>query len=200
MSPKTFKSKKESTDSKRADSKIESGSAPFSKLVDESTLPGIYDDDTVCKPDPNLNSDEIDNLSIPPLPRQDSEDKYDGRNKATIYFDIFAKAIIKVISSDKQVMVFPMLVKNFIDKQGYFLSLRTISQCICDMIDSKLERQGYFPFFIGSFKYENGFACDMRIKSQDKSLGEDFYLHDRNYKDMFFLPIWKRKDLLYMFT
>jgi hypothetical protein len=38
MSPKTFKDKKESNDSKRPDSKHESGSAPFSKFIDDAPL------------------------------------------------------------------------------------------------------------------------------------------------------------------
>jgi hypothetical protein len=54
--------------------------------------------------------------------------------------------IIKVYSQGKQVMVFPMLAKYFMDKQGYFSLLRTISNCVCDMINSDLERQGFLPF------------------------------------------------------
>lgn len=127
----------------------------------------------------------MNDIPVPPL-RQDSEDEYDGRNKATMYFDTFAKAIIKVFSKDKQVMVFPMLVKNFMDRHGYFSSLRTISHCVCDMIDSELERQGFVPFFVDSFEYEHGFACDMRIASHDATLCDDFYLHGRNYEDLFF--------------
>lgn len=35
----------------------------------------------------------------------------------------------------------------------------------------------------------------MRIESHDKSLGDDFYLHDRNYEDMFFSTYMEMKKL-----
>jgi hypothetical protein len=190
MSPKTPKSKKESIDSKRSDP----GSAPFSKLADESDLPGFGIDDSPRKPDPDLSSEETDDLHVPPL-RQDNHDMYEGRKKATVYFDDFAKMIIKVFSQGKQVMVFPMLAKNFMDKQGYFSLLRSISNCICDMIDSELDRQGFQPFFVNSFDYENGFACDLRIESHDPSLCQDFYLHERNYEDMFFSTYVEKRNI-----
>lgn len=168
MSLKMFMNKKVSNDSKCANSKIESDSAPFCKLIDVPTMWGFNEDDPDAhKHDPNVSSEEMEDLPI--TLHQDGENEYNGRNKAMVYFDTLAKVITKqVFSSDKQVMIFPMLVvKNFIDGHGYFSSLRTISNCICDMINSKLERQGYFPFFVESFKYENGSACDMRIKSHN---------------------------------
>jgi hypothetical protein len=85
--------------------------------------------------------------------------------------------------------------KNFMDKQGYFSSLRTISNCICDMTNSELDRQGYCPFFVKSFDYEYGFACDMRIESHYKNLCEDFYLHDKNYEDLFFSTYMDKKNI-----
>lgn len=193
-----FKNKKESTGSKHADSKIESGSAPFSnKLAGGPIHPGFVDDDIAHKPDPNLSSEDMDDIHVPPLRQDTSEDGYDERNKAMVSFDTFTKAIIKVFTSNKQVMVYLMLVvKNFMDRQGYFLSLRTISNCICDMINSELKRQRYFPFFIGSFKYKNGVACNMWIKSYDKNLGEEFYLHDKNYENMFFSATYMEKKNL----
>jgi hypothetical protein len=98
MSLKTFKNKKESTVSKPPNSRIESGSAPFSKLLDESILPRIEDNDVARKPNPDFNcSEEMDDVPVPPL-RQNSEDEYDGCNKVSVYFDTFAKAIIKVFS------------------------------------------------------------------------------------------------------
>lgn len=83
-------------------------------------------------------------------------------------------------------MVFPMFVKSFIDKKGYFESFRSISYSICDMVDSELERSGYCPFFAGSFEFEYGYACDLRIESGDARFGQEVNLHAKNYEDMFF--------------
>jgi hypothetical protein len=63
------------------------------------------------------------------------------------------------------------------------------------MIDSELERQGYYPFFTGSFEYEHGFACDLRIASHDSNLYEDSYMHEKNYEDMLFLSYAECKSV-----
>jgi hypothetical protein len=64
-----------------------------------------------------------------------------------VYINRFNKAVIKVFSAGMQVMLLPMIIKNFIDK------VRTISNTIYNMIDSKLEQTGYYPFFARSFEW-----------------------------------------------
>mmetsp|Transcript_3560 Transcript_3560/g.6722 ORF Transcript_3560/g.6722 Transcript_3560/m.6722 type:complete len:316 (-) Transcript_3560:3789-4736(-) len=193
MSPKTFKNKKESNDSKRPDSKFEFGSAPFSKFNDDAPILGSPSNDVNLKKDPDLGLDEKCGIPIPVPPlRQDSDDEgwnndeNGNKCKATEYFDRFAKAVVKVFSDGKQVMVFPMFVKNFIDKKGYFESIGAISNSVCEMVDSELERNGYYPFFIGSVKYEHGYACDLRMESSDDRFDTEVKLHEKNYEDMFF--------------
>jgi hypothetical protein len=195
MSPKTFKNKKESNDSKRPGSGDGSGSAPFSSFVDFS------ENDPTLKVEHDVGSPTQENdAPVPPL-RQDSDDEnvVDGgehnRNKVTGYFDRYAKAVIKVFSSNEQILVFPMFIKNFIDAKGYFESIRVISNYVCDMVDSELERIGYFPFFAGSFQYEHGYACDLRIESVDQTFGNEINLHQKNYEDLFVSTYLDKKIL-----
>jgi hypothetical protein len=191
MSPKTFKNKKESKDSKRPDSKIESGSASFSKLDEVPNFPDFHDDDPNLKSAPDLNQDEMEDLPIPLYQDSEVDEDNDSINsdekcRATDYFDKFAKAIIKVFDVEGQVVVFPMLVKKLLDKKGYFKPISSISAIICEMIDAELDRKGFLPFFLGSIEYEHGFACDLQVESYDKNLGSEFYLNDKNYLDMLF--------------
>jgi hypothetical protein len=193
MSPKTFKNKKESTDSKRPDSNQESGSAPFSSFVDFS------DNKPNLKTDPGIASttEEIDHSEMPPL-RGDGgvvDDEDDEKCKATDYVDRFDKAVIKVFSAGKQVMLFPMFIKNFIGKDGYFKSLRIISNKICSMVDDELERTGFYPFFIGSSQYQQGYACDLKIESVDNRFGNEVNLYEHNYQDMFISSYLEAKVL-----
>jgi hypothetical protein len=89
MSPKTFKNKKESNDSKRPDSKHESGSAPFSKFVDDVPILDSERNAANLKVDPDFDPEVMEDL--PPPLRQDSEDEVDldddddGPCKATEY-------------------------------------------------------------------------------------------------------------------
>jgi hypothetical protein len=93
---------------------------------------------------------------LPPLPlRQDGveDDEFvDGEDeepcKATEYFDKCAKAVIKVFDDDGQVLVFPMLVRKFIDKRGYLKSIRSISGIISELVDAELMSRQFFPFLL----------------------------------------------------
>lgn len=174
------KNKKESNDSKRPGSNGGSGTAPFSPFVDFSkndpTLKVVHDIDWP----PRIN-----NMPMPPL-QQDSDDEdvvgNNDRNrcKATEHFNRYAKAVIKVFSSNDQAMIFPTIfTKNFIDTKGYFESMRVISNYICDMVDSDLKRIGHFLFFAGSFQYEHGYTCDLRIESVDQRFSKKINLHTK---------------------
>lgn len=63
------------------------------------------------------------------------------------------------------------------------------------MVDAELERKQFFPFLVGSKDYDYGFNCDLCIKSYDKSLGNEFYLNDKNYLDMLFTTYIETKTL-----
>jgi hypothetical protein len=183
MSPKTFKNKKESNDSKRPDSSRESGSAPFSSFTDLSK------NEVNLKIDHNLiPTGDNDLPEMPPLRRVDMEKELfeeDDKCKVAEYINKFDKAVIKVFDADAQVTLFPMFIKTFINKNGYFKSLRDISKAICEMVDIELERMGMFPFFAGSVEHEHGYSCYLRIEPSDERFGKEVNLHDKNYEDMF---------------
>lgn len=95
MSPKPYKNKKESKDSKRPDLKAESGSAPFSKFDDTSSFQDFAAVERDFKTDPDIDDDEkMDSIPVPPL-GQDSvdddsvDDECGDKCKATEYFDKF---------------------------------------------------------------------------------------------------------------
>jgi hypothetical protein len=100
MSPKTFKNKKESDDSKRPDSTHESGSAPFSSFADFS------ENEANLKIDPNLSpTGKSDLPEMPPLRRVDVKKELfeeDDKCKVAEYIFKFDKAVIKVFDADAQ--------------------------------------------------------------------------------------------------
>ena len=206
MSPKTSKNKKESKDSKRPDSSIDSRSAPNYDTDFYSLSQGSHDKEVNIKVDegfegvnPTGSGDFDLDEPVPELPKNehedlDADDNSQGGCKATTYFDTFAKAIIKVFGPDKkQLIVFPMLVRNFIGRRGYFYSLKNFNHIISDMIDSELHRMGYVGYFISSYHTGYGFEIDLRIASNDPSIADEYYLSGKNYQDHLFSSYMENK-------
>jgi len=208
MSPKTSKNKKGSKDPKRPDTSMESRSAPSYDTDYHSLSQGSAERETNVKVDQDYDGTDVDDVHVdlgeelPDLPKDEDEIKDTDDNsqyacKATEYFSRFAKAIIKVFGPDKeQLMVFPMLVRNFIGPRGYFYSLKDINHVISDMIDSELERKGFCPYFVTSFATSYGFEIDSRIALTDTTIGEELYLNDHNYQDHLFSTYMEDKIIV----
>jgi hypothetical protein len=192
MSPKTSKIKKESKDSKRSDSSIESRSAPSYETDYHSLTHQSYDDGVNEKVDKDV--DDIDTLGtdMPELPKDEShnvqdEEAPDGEFKVMDYFDTFARIFIKVLAKGVEPsIVFPVSVRKLAGKQGFFMSLRKIRHMICDMVDAELARKGYVAYFACSPATDYGAAADVRIASNDTAIAFDFSLDHRNYQDLLF--------------
>jgi hypothetical protein len=199
MSPKTSKIKKESKDSKRPDSSIESRSAPSYESDYHSLSHESYDDSMNEKVDKDVNNHGTLGINMPDLPKNyrayvQGEDDPDGEFKVMDYFDTFAKVFIKVlVKGVEPSIVFPMCVRKFTGKHGFFMSLRKISHMICDMVDSELARKGYIAYFACSPATDYGAAADLRIASNDVSVAYDFSLNDHNYQDLLFSSYLENK-------
>jgi hypothetical protein len=110
----------------------------------------------------------------------------------------FAQMFIKVFSQGEQVIVFPLLMRHFIDKKnGRFKKLRSISSYIAKVIDCELVTRGEKAHFSSSPKWEYGQMMDMHVASYDYSISsEELLITDHNYEDALLRSYYTDKQLI----